>query len=176
MKPLRTLGSLLTGLALAGSTVLLLAENPVPASDQGFVKKAARAGLAEIQFSQLALTKTSNQKVKDFAMKMVDDHTKEADELRSVAGKKDIAFPTDLTPDDSALMTRLTGLSGGEFDKAYLSAIVKAHEADLTAFQKESNSTSDADLKGFASTTLPNLREHLRMAKETAASVGAVVD
>jgi putative membrane protein len=161
---------------LAGSAVLLTAAGSVPASDRDFVKKAAQGGLAEIQLSQLALTKSSNQKVKDFAMRMVDEHTKAADELRSVAAKKDIAFPTDLIPDDGALMTRLTGLSGDQFDKAYMSAMVKAHETDIAAFQKEANSSSDADLKGFASATLPALREHLRMAKESAASLGAPVD
>jgi putative membrane protein len=162
MKQLKTLASL-----LAGSAVLLMAAGPVPMSDQNFVKKTAQGGLAEIQSGQLALTKSSNQKVKDYAMKMVDDHTRAADDLRSVAAKKDIAFPTDLTPEDSA---------GAEFDKAYMGATVKAHESDIAAFEKEGNGSSDSDLKGFASATLPALREHLRMAKETAASVGAGID
>ena len=158
---------------LAASALVLTAAESVPATDQAFAKGAAQGGLTEIQLGKLALTKGTNQNVKDFGQKMVDDHTRISDDLRSVAGQKDIMLSTDLTSAGRALVNRLSGLSGDAFDKAYMGAMVKDHQTDLADFQKEASSGADKDLQGFASRTLPILRQHLDMAKSTAASVGA---
>jgi putative membrane protein len=158
---------------LAATALLLTAAEPVPATEQAFAKNAAQDGLAEIQLGKLALTKATDQNVKDFGQKMVDAHTRISDDLRALAGQKDIMIPTDLTSADQALVNQLSGLSGDAFDKAYMSAMVKDHQTDLAGFQKEANSGADKDLRGYASRTLPILRQHLQLAKSIAASVGA---
>lgn len=142
-------------------------------ADQSFVTKASQGGAAEVKLGQLAQDKASNQKVKDFGKQMAEDHAKAGDELQKIAQQKNLRAPTEMTAQDDALMKRLQGLSGSEFDKAYMSAMVKDHEDDIAEFQKEANSGTDADVKGFASKTLPKLNEHLRMAKEAAMQVGA---
>jgi putative membrane protein len=81
--------------------------------------------------------------------------------------------PRSLNAKDNALMTKLSNLSGSDFDKAYMSATVRDHETDVAEFQKEADNGKDADIKGFASKTISTLQEHLRMAKETANAVGA---
>lgn len=143
-------------------------------SDQIFAKKAAQGGMAEVQLGQLAVSKASNQKVKDFGQRMVDDHTKANDKLKSIAGNDSINLPQNLSPKDQALMNRLSNLSGSAFDKAYMSAMVKDHETDISLFQHEANGGTAGDLKSFASETLPTLQEHLSLAKDAASSVGAM--
>ena len=64
-------------------------------------------------------------------------------------------------------LDRLGKLSGAEFDKAYMSHMVDDHKKDVSAFKKESTGGKDADLKGFASKTLPTLQEHLQLAQTT---------
>ena len=51
-------------------------------------------------------------------------------------------------------------------DKNYMDAMVKDHEQDLAAFEKEAKDGSDADVKNFASKTAEVVRKHLEMAKE----------
>jgi len=163
----------MTNLALLlGVTALTLAA-AVPASDEAFAKKAAQGGEAEVQLGQLALTKASNQKVKDFAQKMVDDHSRMGDDLKALAAQKDIMLPSGLSEDDQALSNKLSGLSGDAFDKAYMSAMVKDHRTDIADFQKEANSVADKALHGFASRNLPTLRQHLQLAMNAATAVGA---
>jgi putative membrane protein len=142
-------------------------------ADQSFVTKASEGGSAEVKLGQLAQEKAANQKVKDFGKRMSEDHSKAGDELQRIAQQKNMRAPSELTAKDDALMKQLQGLSGPQFDKAYMSAMVKDHEEDIADFQKEANSGSDSDVKAFASKTLPTLNEHLRLAKETAAEVGA---
>src|SRR5436305_1121932 len=50
--------------------------------DNSFANEAAQGGMAEVQIGQLAVSKTQNSEVKQFAQKMVADHTKANDELK----------------------------------------------------------------------------------------------
>jgi putative membrane protein len=75
-------------------------------------------------------------------------------------------LPTSINAKDQALKDKLSGLSGADFDKTYMQAMVKDHQKDINEFQKEANNGSNADLKAFAAQTLPTLQEHLRMAQE----------
>lgn len=69
-------------------------------------------------------------------------------------------------------MDKLSKLSGADFDKAYMNEMLKDHQKDVAMFEKEANSGKDADVKAWATSTLPTLRDHLQMARDTAAKVG----
>ena len=162
------------GFVIAGSAMLLFADGMMSKADKTFAMKAAQGGMAEVQLGQLAVDKGSSQKVKDFGQKMVDDHTKANDKLKSIAAKQNLTLPTSLSTKDQALKDKLSKLSGATFDKAYMSSMVKDHQMDVADFQKEANSGSDSDLKNFASQTLPTLEQHMDMAKSTANAVGSM--
>jgi putative membrane protein len=155
------------------TTFGLFAADLPAAHDQSFVTKAAQGGAAEVKLGQLAADKASNQKVKDFGKRMVADHGKAGAQLSSIAKKKSLEAPSDMTSEDQALYNRLNGMSGSEFDKTYMEHMVKDHQKDITEFQQEADSGKDSDVKAFASKTLPTLRQHLQMAKEAAEAVGA---
>lgn len=155
------------------STVGLLAADLPAAHDQSFVNKAAQGGQAEVTLGQLAAKKATNQKVKDFGQRMATDHGKAGQQLTSIAQKKSITPPSSMTSDAQALYTKLQGMSGAEFDKTYMSEMVKDHQKDIDEFQREADSGKDPEVKAFASQTLPTLREHLKMARDAAAAVGA---
>jgi putative membrane protein len=133
--------------------------------DQTFVDKAASAGMSEVQEGQLALQKSSDQKVKDFAQKMIDDHTKLNDQLKTIAEQKGITLPTSLDSKDQKELDKLQALDGKKFDKAYMKDEVKDHETVLSLLQKEAKSGKDADLKNFAEQGEPIIQQHLDMAK-----------
>jgi len=141
-------------------------------ADAKFIKSAAEGGMAEVQFGQLAQQKASSQEVKDFGQRMVTDHTKANDKLKDIASKEGVTLPAELGMKDRALYKRLSGLSGADFDRAYMDAMVKDHKEDIAEFQKESDSGKDQSVKQFATDTLPTLREHLQMAERAASAVG----
>ncbi len=143
-------------------------------SDAAFVKKAAEGGLAEVEMGKLAADKASDDDVKKFGQRMVDDHSKANDQLKQVASQKGITIPTEINAKDSAEKDRLSKLSGQDFDRAYMRSMVMDHTKDVAEFKKEAKSGSDSDVKNFASQTLPTLQDHLKSARETASKVGAM--
>jgi putative membrane protein len=140
--------------------------------DAHFAKEAARGGIAEVKLGQLAEEKGSNDTVKSFGKRMVDDHSKAGDKLKEVASRESITLPTDISAKDQATYDRLAKLNGTAFDRAYARDMVKDHETDVAAFQKEANAGKDDSLKSFASETLPTLQDHLKQAKEMMKTVG----
>lgn len=139
--------------------------------DKDFVIKAGMGGLAEVQMGNLALQKASNADVKAFAQRMVTDHSKANAELAQLATTKGLALPTELADAHKSGYEHLNGLSGAEFDKAYMQHMVADHETAVADFDKASTSATDADLKAWAGKTLPALKEHLELAKTTARKV-----
>src|SRR5690606_38864196 len=64
--------------------------------------------------------------------------------------------------------SKLEALSGQEFDRAYIEAMVKDHEKAVAMFEKQSRTSKDAELKTFAEKTLPVLKQHLDHARTLA--------
>jgi putative membrane protein len=140
--------------------------------DAHFAKEAAQGGMAEVKLGQLAQEKGANDSVKSFGKRMVDDHSKAGDKLREVTSRENITLPMDISAKDQATYNRLSKLNGAAFDRAYARDMVKDHETDVAAFQKEANTGRDDSLKGFASETVPTLQDHLKQAEEMMKSVG----
>jgi putative membrane protein len=137
------------------------------APDRKFVMEAARGGMAEVELGRLAAEKGSSDQVKKFGQRMVDDHSKAGDELKTLAGNKNITLPTDVDAKDKMLRLRLSKLSGDAFDRAYIKAMVTDHRKDVNEFRTVSRSAKDPDVKAWASKTLPTLEEHLKLAQDT---------
>jgi putative membrane protein len=136
-----------------------------------FVTKAAEGGLAEVELGNLAVQKASDPKVKEFGQRMVDDHTKANDELKSIAANKGITLPTTLDSQSAAMKNRLSTMQGAAFDRTYMRDMVNDHRKDVAEFQKEADLGSDPDVKAFAGKYLPTLQEHLKLAEQTLTEV-----
>ena len=160
-------------LAICGCGLLAYAQSQVSPTDRMFMDKAAQGGMAEVQLGQLASEKAAEQPVKDFGQRMVKDHSQANDRLKNIAQRKGVTLPDSVSPKDKALYDRLSRLSGDAFDRAYMKAMVKDHDEDVAEFRKESKVARDTDVRSFASTTLPTLEDHLRIAKETESKVSS---
>ena len=139
---------------------------PSKVDDKKFVKNAALGGLTEVELGKLATQKASDQKVKDFGQKMVDDHTKANDELKQAATKSSIPVPTSLDSKHQSRIDKLSKLSGADFDKAYVKDQLKDHEKDVQEFKDEAQNGTDPNVKAFAATAVPVLQHHLEMVKD----------
>jgi putative membrane protein len=152
--------------AIKGSTVV----RPTPA-DEEFANEAAKGGKMEVELGRLASKRGRNVAVRQFGQRMVRDHTRAGNELKKLATSKGIILQDEMDAEGQAAMTRLSGLRGAAFDRAYMEMMVDDHEKDVAAFQTEATSGTDADFKAFAARTLPTLQTHLRLAKQAAAKV-----
>ncbi|WP_257657599.1 DUF4142 domain-containing protein [Parapedobacter lycopersici] len=138
----------------------------VKMEDSEFAVKAADASLAEVQLGKLALERTTDQRIKDYAQLMIDDHNKANDELMTIAANKNITLPPVPSEDHAANMRDLQQKSGTDFDQAYLDRMVRDHNNAVSLFEDASKGTADPDLKNFAAKALPTLQMHHEKAKE----------
>jgi putative membrane protein len=141
-------------------------------ADLLFVADAAIGGLAEVQLGQLASEKATNAEVKQFGQMMVTDHGNANTELQTLAQSKSVQLPTTLNEEKTGLQQKLAALAGADFDREYMTEMVKDHKEDVEKFQKAANEAIDPEVKAFAAKTLPTLQQHLQKAEELAAKVG----
>jgi len=119
------------------------------------MKKAARGGMMEVAMGKLADQNGQSEDVKSFGKRMVTDHSKANEELKSIAEKKGVKLPSK-EPSEK-----------WSSDKTYMNMMVVDHEKDLAEFQAEAKDGSDPDVKNFADKTAKVVQEHLDLAKQT---------
>jgi putative membrane protein len=135
------------------------------AQDHDFLMEAAMGGLMEVELGRVAAQQGASEAVKKFGQRMVDDHSKANEELMSLASSKGITLPTQLDEKHREHLTKFSSMTGADFDRAYGKEMLSDHRKDVAAFEKESTRGTDADLKAFATKTLPTLQEHLKLAE-----------
>jgi putative membrane protein len=135
----------------------------VEEADAKFTTQAAVGGMAEVELGKLALEKSSNPQVKDFATMMVKDHGMANTELMAIAQQKNITLPSTVDDEHKKKMDDLSKKTGADFDKAYVDAMVGGHKSTLKLMEDESRDGKDADLKAFATKTAPIVQSHLVM-------------
>ena len=169
--------TLLSTAALA-LAVSMGAQAATPASlshqDKSFLKDAAEGGNAEVSGSQVALTQSGSADVKTFAQMMVDDHGKAGTELKGLAEQKGVKVSDTPSITKKTEIKMLSERKGSSFDQHYADSIgVKDHQDTIKLFQKEVDKGSDADVKAWASKTLPTLQHHLEAAQALKAKTDA---
>ena len=143
-----------------------------PSADAPFIGAAAMDGMAEVEHGRLATQNASSPDVKQFAQRMVDDHSRAADELKQAAAKKDVALATQLDDQHRAMQRKLASLKGAAFDKAYMDHMVTAHLKAIALFQQEAKEGQDPDIKAWAAKTMPTLQDHLKLASVIKTTLG----
>lgn len=131
-------------------------------SAEDFVKEAASGGMWEVRSSQFVADKNVSQETKQFAQRMIKDHSAANERLMALAKAQNIAVPETMMDKHQKMYDQLTGLTGKELETKYHQLQAQAHEESLLLFSRAEKSLQDGDLKQFASTTLPTLREHAR--------------
>ncbi len=165
---------MMTGAAMSG--LLLTAAGAALANadamDLKFAKMAAQGGIFEVKSSQIALQKSQNPQVLNVAKRMVKEHSAANAELKTVAQDNKMTLPADTDPMHKAVISKLSGLSGKAFDKAYMGSQEKAHTDTVGLFEKEISTGKNAGLTAFASKNLPEIEDHTKMIYTVGSNLG----
>jgi putative membrane protein len=124
-------------------------------------------GRAEVDLGKLAQQKSRNTQVRDFAAMMVRDHTKAAEELKTVATRANIDM-AQIDPDagdNKDVHDRLAKLSGMEFDREYMQMMVDKHEKTVNELEDKAEGADNDHVKQWAARTLPTVKKHLEQAR-----------
>ena len=136
------------------------------AADQAFVNMAAGSDAAEVSEGQVATTKARSARVKAFATNMVNAHTQTTQQLMTIAQSKGVTPDATPAPMAQDQMAPLNAARPAAFDRLYLHNQVVDHMAAVKIYQDEIANGQDPDLKAYATSTLPIIQQHLKMARQ----------
>jgi putative membrane protein len=138
-------------------------------SDRRFVTKASHDNQVEIQVAQLATQRASNPDVKNFAQRLVDDHTQLGQQMQQLASTKGITLKEENKEDRED--KKLSKLSGSDFDREFVKRMVAEHKKDLKEFKDRADDSKDPELKALVQATVPKLQQHLQIAQQLEQSI-----
>lgn len=130
-----------------------------------FMVKAANGGMTEIQLSKLVQANSKNQRIKDFANMIIQDHTSANSQLAALATNEKVTLPDSLSENSKDDVDKLSRKKGNDFAKDYMKMMVDDHQKTVDDFKDELNSVKNAQLQAWISNTLPTLQKHLDSAK-----------
>lgn len=133
--------------------------------DGGFITEAADMNANETALGDLARRRATSADVRHFAEALHRDHAAAAKELEALAGRKQWAYPQSVDALQAQALQALDREQGPEFDRAFVDAMIAAHERAIRSFTMAAASASDPELKAFAQKQLPILQRHLDHAR-----------
>ncbi|WP_212004265.1 DUF4142 domain-containing protein [Chitinophaga sp. HK235] len=140
-------------------------------TSSAFAVDAADKNMMEIQLGKLAQEKAENPRVKAFATMMVEEHTKANDQLKTIASRKGIVLPTELSTASKNFIDRWSKKKVERFDKEYIREMVDHHNQDVKDFDNAANNLQDETLKEWARKMLPVLMVHQDSARAISESL-----
>ncbi len=136
------------------------------------------AGGLDIAYGKIAMSKAKDKQVKEFAKRMVTDHTA----VQKAAGE--LLTKLSVTPEENEtskglaangvkVKERLNKLKGKEFDKYYIDNEVAYHELVVNATEKMLiPSAQNSELKSTLVSVLPLFQKHLEHARQVQSTYG----
>ena len=141
--------------------------------DSEFLAKAASGGMLEVEMGKQVAARAVTPQAKEFAQKMVSDHTKANTELMALAAKKNITLPTALSDEHAKVLKDVTEEKGVKMDQEYMKEMLKDHQEDVKEFTDAAVKASDPDIKALAAKNVPILQMHLDMVTKMQPAVDA---
>ncbi len=144
-------------------------ENRTPSvspAEQDFMMKATQANLAEIDMARIAIQKSDNTDVKDYANMIKSDHSTALADLADLMKDKNVSQPSGLVPETQQDITRMNGLTGPEFDREFVNMMVSDHQKAVEMFRDHEAIAQNSDVKKYVEDVLPRLEMHLDKAQQ----------
>ncbi len=161
--------------AVDAQTVPLTDTQMAPVSDAEFVRLAGQGNNEEIAEARLVLAHSKNPLVKQFAQKMLDDHSQAKVSLQKTAREVSATVPFKPGREMAMAGRQLTTLSGFTLDDAYMMGQIADHRKMLALLKSVAGSTQDASIKAFALAQQPIVESHLLQAQAYQVSSGTTL-
>ena len=142
--------------------------NAINSNDKTYVTMAAMSNFAEISAAKLADSVSTDANIKDFALKMITDHSKAQDSLKLIAGQLGLYAPDSLDAAHVQAAAMLRTMTGRAFDSAYVHGQVTDHQSAVALFQSEATNGNNPTVKGYEAQYIDVIQMHLMMADSLA--------
>ncbi|MES2514867.1 MAG: DUF4142 domain-containing protein [Bacteroidota bacterium] len=125
--------------------------------------EAYASNLFEIRSAESASTNAVTEEVKKLSAMLVEAHSKMNEDIKGLAGSKQVALPSDISEDQKKDIEKLTDKKGLDYDKAFVDRMKDKHEKALDFYEKTSEKCDDTEIKMWAAMNVAEVRSHLDM-------------
>jgi putative membrane protein len=144
-------------------------------ADTSFVRELRTNNLLEIRMGSVAARRSTNAAVKQFAQRMVTDHTTMGNEWTSLASRLGLGTTSALDVNQQQVVSQLSSVPAAQFDQQYMSTAVQMHQNVIGLLQSKGASAQNVEVRQLAAKGLPIVEQHLTMAQQVASQIGASV-
>ena len=158
-------------LALSWGTANASAQSTTASSqDTQFLQDLAQDSNFEIGTSKLALKNSQSTDVKQYATMVIHDHKELKREIKSAdhATRQAPMPATSMTSNDQGVYDNLKGLSGTDFDQAYIKQLIKGNDQIQKEEKSESSDSTVPMVKNLATQSAAIDTKHADKAKQLA--------
>jgi putative membrane protein len=141
-------------------------------NDSAFIRQALTGNVLEVRLGRLAQSKATNAAVKQFAQRMVTDHTMMQNQWAALANKSGLPTGVALDPAQEQDARQLEQLSSTAFDQAYMREMLQDHRKDLGEFQREGTTADAPEVRQLATTGVSTIQQHLSLAQQVSSQIG----
>lgn len=134
--------------------------------DEALLRTSLQADAYEILSSEMALERSENEDIREFAQAMIDAHTESSDELRQMSDDAGYQIDFLASPAQGVLLAHLSQLEGPEFDQEYLVQQMLIHQNALIILRTGAGEAENEDLQRFASQASGDVAGHLSRVQE----------
>jgi len=161
---MKTRGGIITAAAMVAAILSAPFAHAADTKADAFMHKAIEGNLAEIKVGRLAQQKGASEGVRQFGTVLEQDHSTANSQAMTAVSSMGITPPSAPSAKERAEYRHLASLSGSQFDKAFVKAMVKDHKKDIAVYMKEAKASS-GPAASYAQASLPTLRKHLQLAE-----------
>lgn len=136
------------------------------------VMTASQGARAEIELGRLGALRSDRDEVREFARRMITDHIALSNSLTQLADRRGWTVAADPHDTHRGELARLRNVSDADFDREYMTVMVREHQRLLRSLEQFERAVRDAELRAWISRTVPTVRGHEEMAREVAMRVG----
>lgn len=141
------------------STAPAAATGRLSQKDEDLLQRVYRMNKVEIEAGRLAEKRGGANKSKVLAQTMISDHQQMERDLEEIASRRKLDLPKQLGSGQEDNLANLKKLSGNDFDKEYNDYLARSHR-NAEKLLKDAASSSDPDVRNFASKYLGSIRQH----------------
>jgi len=140
-------------------------------ADAEFIRDVGADNTMHIQLARIALDKAKNKDVRQFAQRMLTDHSRLQDQWTALAARNGLPSRLGMGPKHREKVEQLEKVSEKNFDKAYMILMIQQHQ-QVSYWQNEGRNSKSAQVRRLVNDGLPTEEQHLAQAKKIAREVG----
>ena len=165
-------------------------EDLTPVSAENILNRIHASNMKEIDLAQLAVSKSNNDKVDEYANMLIKHHKATDEKVQKLAKEKGFVLVHPVSPEaaakepttpttvpklsekEKADLTKLRALSGEQFDREYMLAMVKDHNKLISTLDVAEEQIKDDQVRDLVDELLPTVRDHADRASKLARDLG----